>query len=94
MKTVPTKIDGRWYMVKVPDEEVEEYFSRGLIVGPPDLSSLNLPEDVEAKLHNELFVRGLITRKDAVKKRNDLFAALQAALSVDTEKVLRCYRDA
>lgn len=77
--------------VSVPDDEPEENYSRGLIIGPPDISRLGLPEEIEARLHHELFVRQVITRKDALKKRNEIYAALQAAFSLDVDRILECY---
>lgn len=89
MKQVETEIAGRKYMVSVPDDE--EDYTRGLIIGPPDLSTLDLPEEVEIRLNNELFVRGLISRKDVFKRRNEVFAAWQSALSVNVDQILRMY---
>lgn len=88
MKQVNTEIDGRMYVVQVPDDELD--YSRGLVVGPPDLDVLELPQDITDRLHNELFVRGLITKKRL--QREQVFAALQAALQVSTEKIIALYR--
>lgn len=89
MYEATTKIDGRNYYVLVPDGETDT--ARGVITGPPDLSSLNLPEDVEERLHNELFVRGMKNKRVANKRRDEVFASLQAAFSVNTDKILECY---
>lgn len=91
MKQVVTQIDGDFYHVMVPNDELEDNYSRGLIVGPPSLDELELPEEIRARLHHELFVRGLITRKDIIKRRSEIFAALQAALAIDSDRVMECY---
>lgn len=83
------EIDGRYYYVLVPDHETDP--TKGMILGPPDLSSLNLPPDVEETLHTELFVRGIRDKKIAQKKRQEVFAALQAAFAVSAEKIVECY---
>lgn len=83
------EIDGRYYYVTLPDNENDP--TRGIVLGPPDLSSLNLPQEIEEKLHLELFVRGIKDRKTAMKKREEIFAALQVAFAVTASKVMECY---
>jgi hypothetical protein len=83
------EIDGRMYYVRLPDHENDP--TKGMILSPPDLSSLNLPAEVEERLHVEMFVRGIKDRKIATKKRQEVFAALQAAFAVSVDKILECY---
>lgn len=90
MKQVPTEIDGRKYIVTVPDDEL--YYERGIIVGPPDLGSLELPEELEIRLNHELFARGLITKKDVMRRRQEVTNAWQSALAVDTERIVSEYK--
>lgn len=89
MQTVQHTIEGRDYFIQVPDGETN--FDRGLIIGPPDLDALKLPKDVTDRLHRELFVRGLITKKDIQRRRSEVFAALQSAFGVTTEKLMELY---
>lgn len=73
-------------------DDMEPYeYHQGLVVGPPDLARLNLPENIEIALNNELFVRGLITKRDTIKGRQEIFAALQAAFKVSIDKIMECY---
>lgn len=83
------EIDGRMYYVRLPDHETDP--TRGMTLGPPDLSPLNLPAEVEERLHIEMFVRGIKDKKIAMKKRQEVFAALQAAFAVSVDKILECY---
>ncbi len=82
---------GRYHAVLLPNGTNEKDAAKGLPLGPPSLESLGLPEEVETRLHNELFARKLFTGKDVRKRRIDVFGALQAALKVDIEKVVQIY---
>lgn len=82
-------IGGRNYYVLVPDRESNT--ARGIVTGPPDLSDLNLPTEVEARLHEELFVRGIKNKRIAMRKRQEVYAALQSAFAVNVDKVVECY---
>lgn len=92
---VDTVRDGYKYKVQVPDDAPEFMWYAGVLVGPPDLASLGLPPMVELRLHNELYVRGLITLKDVTSRRiNELQAALTAAYKVDVNKLMEAYLNA
>lgn len=93
-KVVDAKKQGRWYKVVVPDDAPEELYAYGIIVGPPDLSSLGLPPSIEMRLHNELFVRGLISKRDVRSRMPDIISALQAALKVDAQLIAGLYEGA
>ncbi len=82
---------GRYHAVLLPNGTNEQDASKGLPLGPPSLEPLGLPEEVEIRLHNELFARKLFTGKDVRKRRIDVFGALQAALKVDIERVVQIY---
>lgn len=90
-KLVETTIDGRKYIVSVPENSEPVSYHMGIIIGPPDLSLLGLTEEQEARLHMELYVRGFITKKDVLKNREELIAALQAALTLSVERIVECY---
>lgn len=85
--------DGLWYKVLVPDTADEAMWQYGIELGPPDLSTLGLPPSIEQRLHNELFVRGLISKKDLRGRRPELAAALMAALHVDAQLIASLYED-
>ena len=82
---------GRWWKVRVP-EGATTPVSMGIPVGPPDISELNLPDDVGVRLHNQLFNRGLFTRDDLRGRGREVQAALQAAYRVDAVAVTALYR--
>lgn len=90
-KQVRAKIDGKEYVVLVPQDATEAQYERGLIVGPPDLSSLGLPSELELRLHNELLNRGLITAKDARRHSDAVMGAWQAALKVSVTDLLNLF---
>lgn len=87
--------DGRYTAVLVPDDvsDTQTEAAKGVVLGPPDLGSLNLPTALEVRLHNELYHRGLLTRKDLITKQPEVFAALQAALRVDAAAILNLYNE-
>ena len=83
--------EGRWWVVLVPvGHEGDAHM--GIPVGPPDLTSLGLPEAVEVRLHNQLFQRGLLTARDLKGRGKEVFAAIQAAYRVDMASVTALYQ--
>lgn len=78
-------------MVEVPEGTSEANYGRGIFLGPPDLTSLALPQEVTTRLHNELYNRGIIRRSDAKMRRPEVHAALVAALRVDVERIITLY---
>ncbi len=94
LKEVDYKDDaGRLWRVRVPDDCPPDRFSAGIPVGPPALDSLGLPLDIEARLHNELHARGLLTFRDALNRPKEIQAALQATLKIDVQRIQTLYRD-
>jgi hypothetical protein len=83
--------DGRHFVVLVPSGR-EGNPELGIPVGPPDLSSLDLPLDVEVRLNNQLFQRGLLTLADVRRHTGDVAAAIQATLRIDVASVTALYR--
>ena len=83
--------EGRHKVVLLPEDESEENAAIGVPVGPPDLSELGLPVDMEIRLNNELFYRGILTPQDALKKRSEVSAAIQSTLKLDTEHIVTIY---
>ena len=83
---------GRKWLVTLPDDAPDVAASMGPRIGPPPLDELGLPTDIEVRLHNQLHDRGLFTLRDALKRRIEVFAALQAAFRVETEAIISLYR--
>lgn len=85
--------DGRISVVLVPEASPEKTWGAGILVGPPDLSELGLGEEVTVRLHNELFIRGIVRRDDARSNRAQIVAALMATLKVDAERIIQIYEE-
>jgi hypothetical protein len=71
----------------------EQEASIGIVVGPPDTSSLGLPDSIDIKLHNELFNRGLLTWNDVRLRPQEVLSALQSVLKIDSSKIMALYRE-
>lgn len=91
MNVVTTDVLGRKTVRVVPENAPETTWNAGVMVGPPDLSSLGFNEEVTTRLHNELFNRGIIRRLDAKFKRSEVHAALMSALRVDADRIITIF---
>lgn len=80
---------GRKFKVMVPDGGDPEF---GVVIGPPYLDELGLPDSVMVRLHNELFYRRLFTLADVRRRPQDIDGALRAAFKLDVQKVMEAYR--
>lgn len=89
-----TQVDshGRWTAVWLPDGAPDSDAYMGIPIGPPTLDALNLPEEIQTRLHNELFVRGIYSLRDATLGRQNVMGALMSALKIDVERVTDIYR--
>jgi len=89
-EVVYTDKQGRKFRRGLPDNAPDSDAKMGLDMGPPDLSALKLPVQVEVRLNNALFSRKIFTAKDA---RNivQLQAALQEAYRVDAQTLQTIY---
>lgn len=85
---------GRVFLSELPDNAPDEHAALGAIVGPPDLSELNLPLDMEVRLNNSLYARGLFTSQDLRRRRGELLAVWQSVLQVDVVKLVNLYEGA
>ncbi len=84
---------GRKFRVRVPDACPPELYSSGIPVGPPALTRLGLPLEIEVRLHNELHGRRLLTRQDVLARPRDVIGALQAALKTDLQRLQQVYAE-
>lgn len=82
---------GRHWRVQLPDDAGDDEVDLGVPVGPPDLEPLGLPEPLAIRLHNELWHRGILTKRDAQARSTELIAAWQAALKVDAMTLARLF---
>lgn len=83
--------DGRKWATQLPARASDTDAVLGIPLGPPDLSTLSLPLELEVRLHNELFGRRLWSNSDVSKRPDELKAALQAALQVDIFRIMELY---
>ena len=93
MREIDYESDGKWYRVRLPDNAPDSDATYGIVVGPPDVSTLGLPADVAVRLHNQLFSRHIFTLKEATSRSNELFAAWQAALRVNVQQLFNLYME-
>lgn len=91
VKVKHVSADGRFWAVLVPEGHEDEA-AYGVQLGPPDLSSLGLPEAQAVRLHNELYNRGILSERDARRRTAEVAAALAAALRVDVQAIMALYR--
>lgn len=84
-------LEGRQKVVLLPEGAPESDVDKGILVGPPPLDDLNLPIEVEVRLNNELFARGILEGRDVLRKRQEVQYAIQAALRLDVERVIGAY---
>lgn len=81
--------DGCRYVSRLPEYEPDGNARLGLLIGPPDLTALNLPDDIRVRLNHELVDRGLLTIDDMRQHRADLDRALMRALRLSSEALLQ-----
>jgi hypothetical protein len=82
-------LHGRKFLVMLPDSAPDEHIEHGIVLGPPDLTTLDLPRGMEVRLHNMLYERGLIVRRDFERRPQEVVAALQAAFRVDGNRIIQ-----
>lgn len=92
-ETVYEDMDGRKFKVQIPDDAPDSHARLGIVIGPPDLSELDLPLAVEVRLNNQLFNRGLFRKGDIRRRREELAAALAATLRLDIQTLEGVYSD-
>lgn len=84
-------LDGRKRVSLLPHGVGDEEAESGIPIGPPRLEELELPKDIEVRLNNELYHRGIITPQDAVRGRGEIVAALNAVFKIDANRIIEVY---
>src|SRR5881392_3875623 len=84
-----TDTEARKKVVLIPEESNQA--EMGIPVGPPDLSELGLPLELEVRLNNELAARDILTPIEALKGRAEISSAIQSALRVDVDRIIQAY---
>ena len=87
-----TNAQGLKEVRRVPQGLPPSGYSRGVLVGPPDLSSVGLEMSALVSLNNRLVDLGLITYDDLRGNRADFVRAVKEALGdrQDTAYVVKC----
>jgi hypothetical protein len=78
---------GRVTRVLIPEGAPDSDADHGLVLGPPDLTSLGYPLDIEVRLHNGLEGRGIITAQDAIARPDEIQRAIQSAFKASAQQV-------
>ena len=82
---------GRIFRVLLPETSPDSDAHKGIVIGPPALDTLGLPSEAAVRLNNQLHARRLFTYEDVKRRKGDVFGALQAALRVDSQRVISLY---
>lgn len=86
-----TDAQGRKFLVALPDNAPDSHAQYGVVIGPPDLSELKLPMQMEVRLNNALFARKLFTRIDVRRRKQELLAVWQSVLQADVQTLASVY---
>lgn len=84
---------GRRFDVAIPDNAPDSHAHLGARLGPPDLSPLRLPLEVEIELNNQLHARRMITARDIKGRQVDVERAVQRAMRLTGQRVALLYGD-
>ena len=84
-----TDPEGRKKVVLIPEESDQP--EMGIPVGPPPLTDLDLPLELEVRLNNELVNRGIITPVEALRNRAEISLAIQSALKLSVDRIIQMY---
>ena len=84
---------GRMWATQLPDNAPDTDAELGLPLGPPSLEGLNLPEELEVRLHNQLYHRRIFTYSQAKADKLNVQAAMQATLKLDVLHIVEIYRN-
>lgn len=84
--------DGRLYAVLIPEDAPDSAARMGIVVGPPELDSLSIPNELMVAVHNQLYHRKIFTYGDARRHRGDIQLAILTALKNGlVADILNCY---
>ena len=81
---------GYTYLMRVPDGTLERDYHLGIVLGPPDLSALNLKAPDEKRLRQALVESGLVSAEEIRGSASKLYQVVQITLPKhDTKAVVR-----
>lgn len=86
--------DGRKFLRGLPEGVPDTQVAIGVPLGPPSLRELGLPLDIEVRLHNQLYARGLLTESDVRQRIGEVRSAVSAAFQTDVQRILLIYQGA
>lgn len=83
--------EGRRWRTKIPADAPETDAPFGIPAGPPSLAALELPLELEVRLHNELCNRGLFDLRALRRHRDEASNAIKAALKINVDRLMTAY---
>ena len=85
--------EGLEWRVELPDNADEGDAAKGIVLGPPDVRELGLPDDLAHRLHSALVARGLFSYNDVLKAggMRAILSAYQYALQIDASSIMNLY---
>lgn len=86
ISVIYTNKQGRKEVRLVPPATHPTNYDKGVLVGPPDLSDLDLAEETVTQLNNALVDKGYINLKDLDGNRAELVRMIKDTLDVSDEK--------
>lgn len=89
-----TDEEGRKWRTLIPDgmPDTEAQAHMGIPAGPVPTDSLGWPNELQVRLHNQLYDRSIWGPREAVSRPQDVQGAILAALKTDVQRVLSLYR--
>jgi len=84
--------EGRLWRRGLPEGTPASQAASGVPLGPPSLSSLGLPLEIEVALHNQLYSREIFNERDAQQNVDQIRSALKAALATDVVRIIGIYQ--
>jgi hypothetical protein len=85
-------LEGKKFWSTLPVDAPLKNARYGVLEGPPELTALNLPDEVRVRLHNALFKRNIFTTAQAKVSRLELISAMQEALELNPMMIVEAYQ--
>lgn len=82
---VYTNSEGMKEFRKVPNTLQPSEYNKGILVGPPDLTKLDLPSETTLTLNNALVDAGYVNYVSLAGRRRNLLLLLQSTLGISEE---------
>ena len=87
-----TASDGRVFVTAIPEAAPDTHADIGVPIGPPDLSTLKLPDDWTVRLQNALVAHGILTYEDYRRNPMAVRGAINSAMREQLRELEAIYR--